>query len=337
MKKWTRFLAAILVFILAFSLMTACNGGNGGNGGGGSSDVGGGDNGGGDNGDNGGNGGGGGAVTPTVSSEQVITQSVAKMEELMDIEGGSATVKTGFLLPNYSISYQDERLSVLRGSGIGLYCAQYLADGDRGFADGVIYGDHVSEQGVTASFYAKKTVTDKGVDVVMEMHQQGQDASPIYIYYEYDYARQLPLRTTIVSVGEAGTSYNLAVASFDYVENLAYSYNVTLNVTDMAAFKAVLAAKSFDFATFCSYEITRYNFAVLDPAAGTIENYSYMEGQNGENLGTEAQVSALYATLYAKVKDACVPVDLLDTASATQKTYYKEMWSYGAGRVGTIQ
>ncbi|MBP3436312.1 MAG: hypothetical protein J6K61_00185 [Clostridia bacterium] len=327
MKKWTKILLAVLVFALTLSLFAACNGGNGGAG----------NEGGGNEGGEAGSAGGGGAVTPTVSSEQVITQSVAKMEELMDIENGDAVMKTSFVLPNYSISYQNERLSVLRGSGIGLYFAQYLADGDRGFADGVIYGDHVSEQGVTASFYAKKTVTDKGVDVVMEMHQQGQGASPIYIYFEYDYARQLPLRTTIVSVGEAGTAYNIAVASFDYVENLAYSYNVTLNTTDMAAFKAVLAAKSFDFATFCTYEITRYNFAVLDPAAGTIENYCYMAGQSGENLGTEAQASALYATLYAKVKDACVPVDLLDTASATQKTYYAEMWSYGAERVGKIQ
>ena len=278
---------------------------------------------------------------PSVSANEVINQSVAELEDMMGIENSEAAPQlTAFVAPNYAVNYENERLSVLRGSGLAIYFTQYLAKESYGFADGTVYKDTVTVENTTLNFYAKKAAVDGGVAVSLEMHQtvgSEESVNPIYIYFEYDYTAERPSKTTIVSVTDNAAVYNIAVAQFDYTEEIAYSYNFRVGGEDAAAVKTAFTNKDLDFEKFSACTATGYTFAKLYTKTGTIESYAYMTGREDAIDATEDDVAALYNAIYGEVKDACVPVALLDAASATAKVYYQDMWTYGASRVSAIQ
>lgn len=278
---------------------------------------------------------------PSVSANEVINQSVAKLEDMMGIENSEAAPQLmAFVAPNYAVDYNNERLSVLRGSGIAVYFTQYLAKEDYGFSDGTVYKDTVTVENMTLNFYAKKAAVDGGVAVSLEMHQtvgEIESVSPIQIYFEYDYTAEQPSKTTIVSVTDNDAVYNIAIAQFDYTEEIAYSYNFQVSSADAAAVKTAFTNKDFDFEKFSACTASAYTFAKLYTKTGTIDSYAYMAGREDAIDATEDDVAALYNAIYGEVKDACVPVALLDAASATAKVYYQDMWTYGASRVSAIK
>ncbi|MBE7091540.1 MAG: hypothetical protein E7363_06515 [Clostridiales bacterium] len=308
MKTFTKLFTATLLCVLSLSLITAC--------------------------------GPKGPKKPSVSTNEVITQSVAKMEEMMGISAPAETQTVAFTLPNYTVDYANERLSVLRGSGIGLYFAQYVAGESVALADDVIYKDTVTAEDVTLDFLLKKSAVEGGIHLTMEMHQtnSGEAAvSPIQIYFAYDYTAKKPVKTTIVSANERAGGYDLAVAQFDYGTQTAYSYNFTLAAADLSPLKTALTEKTLDFEGLSEYSLYRYVFAKLHADTGTVEAYGYQAGSTDEISATETEVSTLYNGIYAQVKDACVPVALLDDAAATQKVFYQDMWAYGSSRVMAIE
>ena len=310
MKNLIKILSLALTVILTLSLMVACN----------SPDK---------------------NPPPSVSTNEVINQSISQLEDMMDIErGGGGAQPTAFVVPNHTVDYENERLSVLRGSGIALYFTEYIANQSNSFNDETIYKDTVSEQGITVSFYAKKAVVDGGVHVSLEMHQSVggvEMVNPIQIYFEYDYAAKKPTKTTIVAVTENSSSYGISLAQFNYAEEIAYSYNFVVSATDKDSVKTALAEKSFDFAKLSACNIGRYVFAKLHPDNGTIESYGYVMGGTDEILANEADISALYSSIYNEVKNACVPVALLNPADASEKVFYVAMWSYGSERISVIK
>ncbi len=319
MKALTKIFTTVLLFILTCSLFTACI----------SPDP-----------DNGDNSKPTPTPTPTFSANQVINQSITTMESLMKIEEGNGNNLMAFVSPNYEVDYANERLSVLRGSGSALYFTEYLANDEYQFSDNVIYKDTINEQGVNATFFAKKSKVENGVHVTLEMHAtQGETTmvSPIQVYFDYDYKNEKPLKTTIVSASDNGSIYNVAVAQFDYTQNLAYSYNFQISFTDISDIKTALSQKAFDFEKFTTFNAVNYLIAKLHPTDGTIESYAYRIGATDEITATENEVSALYNAVYGQVKDACAPVDLLSTDNATAKVYYKEMYTYGANKVMAIK
>ena len=307
MKLLTKALSTLLLFALALTTLLACGDGDTGK---------------------------------SVSSEEVINQSIAKIEDMMDIESGTDITPTAFVAPNYTVDYNDERLSVLRGSSLALYFTQYIANSANGFEDNTVYKDTVSAEGVTLNVHVKKADVDNGIHVTLENHQTYNGVSsvhPIQVYFEYDYDAKVPTRTTIVAAGEADNGYYVAVAQFNYETEVAYSYNFEVSSENTATVKAALAEKNLDFATLVSGEVSEYRFAKLTPKTSAIESYSYTGYGTEEITATEAEVSALYASIYAEVKDACVPVELLDVANASAKVYYQDMYTYASGKVMAIK
>ncbi|MBE5742831.1 MAG: hypothetical protein E7360_05925 [Clostridiales bacterium] len=317
MKAFTKIFKPIFLFVLALSLLVACD------------PI--------DNDDDKPN----GPITPSVSANEVINQSIAKMEDMMDIEINQEVAQpTAFVVPNYNVDYDNERLSVLRGSGIGLYFSQYIATEDYNFEDNTVYKDTVSEQGITLNVHAKKTVVDGGVNITLENHQTYQGVTmvmPIHIYFEYDYTAEKPSRTTIVSVNDDGSRYELAVAQFDYSEEIAYSYNFVVTAQGKDAVKAALTQKNLNFDTLIACDLTEYVFAKLAPSENTIQSYGYKDYGTDEITATQDEVAALYASIYDHVKNACVPVEPLDVVNAVQKVYYQDMYTYAVTRIMAIQ
>ena len=307
MKLLTKALSTLLLFALALTTLLACGDGDAGK---------------------------------SVSSEEVINQSIAKIEDMMDIESGTDITPTAFVAPNYTVDYNDERLSVLRGSSLALYFTQYIANSANGFEDNTVYKDTVSAEGVTLNVHVKKADVDNGIHVTLENHQTYNGVSsvhPIQVYFEYDYDAKVPTRTTIVATGENDSGYHIAVAQFNYETEVAYSYNFEVAGEHKATVKAALSEKNLDFATLVSGEVSEYRFAKLTPKTSTIECYSYTGYGTEEITATEAEVAALYASIYAEVKDACVPVELLDVTNATSKVYYQDMYTYASGKIMAIK
>lgn len=282
-----------------------------------------------------------GSGVASVSTNEVINQSVAKMEEMMDIEvSGSGAQPMSFITPNYNVDYNNERLSVLRGSGLSMYFSQYLASLGDDFKDGIVYKDTVTDSGVTLNIYAKKTIIDGGVQVTLENHQTANGSVtvyPIQIYFEYDYTLQKPSKTTIVATTENGDYYDIALAQFDYATQNAYSYNFSVASSDKDTVKAAFAQKNLTFDKFIACEYSKYVFGKLNPNEGTIESYGYQNEATDEINATQDQVAALYNAIYEQVKNACVPIELLDTTDVTNKVYYQTMWQYGVSRVTQIK
>lgn len=281
------------------------------------------------------------APLPSVSANEIITQSIAQMENMMGIEKkAEATKATAYVAPNYNVDYAHERLSVLRGSGSALYFTEYLANDSYDFETDTVYKDTVVAEGMTLQFYAKKSIVEGGVHVSLEMHQiQGdmENVSPIQIYFDYDYKAQKPSKTTIVSASETENFYDIAVAQFDYSTKIAYSYNFQILTSDTTALKEALTGQSLDFEKFSTYLVGNYVFAKLHTDTNTIESYGYKVGQTDEVNATSEQVSELYETIYAEVKNACVPVALLDTSTVVEKVYYVDMYAYAINLVMQIK
>lgn len=308
MKLFKKILATAIISILALSTITSCGAG--------------------DDGDE-----------RTVSSNEVISQSIAKIEEMMEIGGNSETQLTAFIPPNRNVDYENERLSILRGSGSALYFTQYLSNPDLKFDDNAIYRDTISEEGMTLNIYVQKNDFDDGVQVNLENHQSYGDETAVFgiqIYFEYDYSEKKPIKTTIVAITEE-YDYSVALAQFDYETNLAYSYNFSVSAQGVATVKSALSQKELDFQTLCTAGATEYLFAKLNPSNKTIESYAYYDSAADEITATESDVSALYSSVYAEVKDACVSVPALDVATATQKAYYRDMYTYAMSKISTIQ
>ncbi len=311
MKKITKTLALLLAFVLTLCLLSSC----------------------GDNDDK----------KRSVSTNDVINQSVTMLEDMMDIEDETtAALPTSFVSPNYSVDYAHERLSVLRGSGTGLYFSKFLADENNGFKDDVLYKDSISESGVTANVYVEKANYAGGVFISLEMHQtQGSvtRVSPIQIYFEYDYSAKKPTRTSIISASSHQNNYSVSVAQFDYLNNVAYSYNFQLSTEDALAFKTQLQNESLTFDKFVEYDVATYLFAVLDTNNNTIESYAYnyTSPENSEASADYEDVETLYGTVYSAVKKVCAPVENFDVSKATQKVYYANMWAYAMDKVQKIQ
>ncbi|MBQ8290934.1 MAG: hypothetical protein IJX88_00280 [Clostridia bacterium] len=314
MKSFTKPFTSILLFILTFSFMTACNESNSGA----SSSQ---------------------TPPPSVSSNAIITESVSEMEDMMNLNSNTSIQSMAFSTPNYTVEYANERLSVLRGSGIALYFTKYLATESYNFADDTIYKDTLVVENADISFYAQKTVVDNGVHVTLEMHQTVNElemVNPIQIYFEYDYTEEKPIKTTIVATTENSSMYSISVAQFDYSTQIAYSYNFQAATSDTAAVKTALTAKNFDFEKFAACTVSYYTFAKLHTSNNTIESYGYTSNGTAESTATSNDVSTLYNSIYGQVKNACVPVDLLDPATAVAKVYYADMWAYGANMISKI-
>ena len=307
MKKLTKTLAPLLIVTILISCLIAC----------------------------------GNNENSTVSSNKVITESVYQMEEMMSIEhtdGGITPVS--FISPNYTVEYAHERLSVLRGSASSIYFSEFLAKTDKNFKDDVLYKDTVSEGGVTAEIYAKKSEYKNGVFVSLEMHQtngENKNISPIQMYFEYDYEAKKPTRTSIIQAVASDVGYSLALAQFDYASKVAYSYNFVIEESDISALKSQLSAKTLDFAKFCEHEATSYLFAKLHTETATIEAYAFRDYGTDEISADYNTVSALYNSIYAEVSGVCVPIEGFNTSSATEKEYYMEMWSYASSKIMAIQ
>ena len=118
---------------------------------------------------------------------------------------------------------------------------------------------------------------------------------------------------------------------------VAYSYNFEVSGEHKAAVKAALAEKNLSFATLVSGGVEDYRFAKLTPKTSKIESYSYTEYGTEDITATEAEVTALYDSIYNEVKDACVPVELLDVSNATQKVYYMDMYTYAVTKITNIK
>ncbi len=309
MKKITKTLSLLLILVLAISCATACSGED--------------------------------DKKTSVSSNQVINQSVYQMEEMMDIEHTQTTASLiSYVSPNYNVDYANERLSVLRGSGIGMYFSEFLAKSDNQFEDNVLYKDAVSANGDTVEVYTKKTTYEGGVFVSLEMHQsigENEQVSPIQIYFEYDYEAKEPTKTSIISASAKGNTYSIAVAQFNYITNVSYSYNFDITSSDIASVKSSLSAMTFDFTKLCEQNVTSYLFAKLYTETGTIDSYAYRDYGTDEISADYNAVSAFYNSVYDEVKSVCVPVESLDVSTATAKVYYTEMWTYASSKIMTIR
>ncbi len=308
MKKITKLFASLLLFILSFSLFTACNDNDSGN----------------------------GDQNPpqTVSSNEIINQSIDKIEDMMTVQ---TTIKlTSYVAPNNEIDYNHERLSVLRGAGLGIYFSEYIANSSNGIEDNVIYKDVVSQGDITLNVYAKKTVVDSGVVVTLENHMQ-DSITPIYVYFNYDYNNNKPLNVSIVQAVLGDNSCSISVAKFDFIDNVAYSYNFYLQTDDITFVKTSLAEKTFTFDTLSNCNVQNYLFAKLNPDSNTILGYSYKDSGDSQINATYTQVETLYNEIYQKIKDVCVPVNPLDVTSTLNKVYYVSMYSHARDKVMAIQ
>ena len=272
---------------------------------------------------------------PTVSSNEIINQSIDKIEEMMEIQPQSTLSFLSFVAPNYNVDYAHERQSILNGGGIGVYFSKFLADPANGIEDNVTYKDIESEGDVTITVYTKKITTNNGVIVMLENHYS-QPIIPIVVYFEYDFELNKPISTSIVQPIIYGDSYKISLAKFVFNTNMAYSYNIDLTTSDVSNLKSNLTQKTFTFDKFVANTITRYNFTKINTLTKTFESYAFAPEYDDFVSATYEQVETLYNSIYQEVKEACVPIDYLDISTSVDKEYYRSMYGYAINKLQSI-
>lgn len=309
MKKTTKLLTLLLLLIFLFSFVTACS-----------------------NPDNDSN-----KQNPplTVSSNEIINQSIDKIEEMMEIQPKSTISPASFINPNYRVDYDNERQSILNGAGLGMYFSKFLADPAIGIEDNVTYKDVVSEGDITLTVYCKKITVSNGVIVVLENHQSSP-IIPIIVNFEYDFQANKPISTSIVQPIFFGDTYTISLAKFVYNTNMAYSYNIELNTSDISGLKSSLSQKNFTFDKVVANNILSYNFTKINTSNKTIESYAYNPDYYDQVSATYEQVEILYNSIYQEVKEVCVPIDLLDISTTVDKAYYRLMYGYAVNKLQSI-
>lgn len=270
-----------------------------------------------------------------VSAKQVIDDSVANMENMFSVDAVSKLSLDqayALVLPNQNVDYEHERTSIIRGSCFSMYTAEYVSD-LTDFEIGTTYIDKIESAGMTLEFLFRAENVEDGITANMEMHQTvGQETSisKIQLYFHYDYQNEIALDTTIVSFGKA----SIALAKLDYQSEEAFSYEFNVEEANYENVKSQLSEKKLDFDKFIENEILRYKFAKINVKSESIQAYSYVAGQEGQDISTtQEQLKAFYNDVYAKVKNECVERDFLDKAAATQKVYYENMYAYARDKV----
>lgn len=305
MKALNKILLIIMLVILCVSFsLTACNNGN--------------------NDDNGGTG------TPEeITTAMVVSESVSYMENMIFGNNTQEQIsKMSFVQPNREVDYGYELESILRGSGTGMYFSKSVVSIIKDFSDNTTYIDNIEQGGYSLHFLVKSEKVSGGVLLDLQMNQN-EEINPIQISYKYDYTAKRPIRTTIKSISEGDEEFGFAVAQFDYLNNLAMSFEFEVDKTNEEQVKTALSAKTFDYSTFSGCEVSYYKFAKIDLSKKTIEAFSYDEEEIGENISaTEVQLSTLYNDIYNSVKDDCEIREYLDSTNAVEKEYYTKMYSY---------
>lgn len=323
MKKITKLLTVLLLLAVALSLFAACNGSDDGDGDqttaltGQNPPV------------------TGQTPSPTVSSNEIINQSIDKIERMMGIQAQSTVSLVSFTAPNYLVDYDHERQSILNGAGLGMYFSKFLADPANGIEDNVTYKDTVSEGDITLTVYGRKATTSNGVTVVLENHHS-TPVIPIIVYFEYDFQANKPISTSIVQPVLFGDVYTVSLAKFVYDTGMAYSYNISLTTTDAVALQSSLSQKTFTFDKVVENTLTGYNFTKINTSNKTLESYAYSPDRNDSVSATYEQVATLYNSIYGEVKEACVPTELLDTEAAEVKEYYRAMYGFAVEQLQAI-
>ncbi len=269
-----------------------------------------------------------------ITAKQVIDDSVAQMENMFATEENSASINQTFalVLPNQDVDYENERISIIKGSCFSMYIAKYVSN-LTDFEIGTTYKDLVEESGVSLEFLFRAEKVDDGITANMEMHQSaGQQTriSKIQLYFRYDYNNETALDTTIVTFDTA----SIALAKLNYQTNEALSYEFDMDQNNHEQIKDALKQKTFDFDKFMTNDIIRYKFAKIQVEVEQMQAYSYLAGQENQDLSvTQEQLKDFYNDLYSKVKNECIERDFLDKTSAVNKTYYVDMYTYASQKV----
>ena len=308
MKKLTKLLPTILLIILALTFsLAACNSP-----------------------DNSGTG-----NPPTKkSSTEVIKESIVKLESsVLGSTSPNGVSPMAFVIPNGTVEYAPELQSIFRGSGMGLYAADYVATYFDDFSTDTVYLDD-SISGLTFLFQTKNSST--GVNSTMEMHTGGTK-NQINMFFNYDYTLNEPTDTSVVMMMSAQNVMRIAIAKFDYLTETAYSFELAFAHNDEDALNEHLTNGTLSFEQFITYEVMNYKLAKINLANKSVKSYVFNIGSSAESISaTQEQVDAFYTEIYDGVKDVCKPAVYLETTGATNLEYYKRLFTYISSKTAII-
>ena len=275
-----------------------------------------------------------GAGTPPAAktSVDVIKESVAELEaSVFENTSTSGNNPLAYVAPNASVEYANELQSIFRGSGMGLYTADYVATYFDNFEVDTVYLDN-SIAYLKFMFQAKNSST--GVNATLEMNN-GDSTNQIKTYFNYDYTLNKPTDTTVVTQMASENTIRIAIAKFIYGTSTAYSFEIVFAGDNIEDARAKLTNGTFNFEQFIAYDILSYKLAKINLENKTIESYVYGYGTI-DATATQEQVGALYNEIYASVKGAIEPIVYLDTSNAIEKEYYVKLYSYISSKASVL-
>ena len=301
MKSITKFLTAILLVILSLSFsLAAC------------SDP----------------------KTEKTSAKAIIKESIAEIESsVFTTDTTSGITPMAYVAPNSTVGYALELQSILRGCGMGLYTADYVATYFDDFKTDTVYLDDSISQ---LTFLFKAENSDTGVNSTLEMNN-GNSKNQIRTYFNYDYSLNKPTNTTITMLNGMENAMTVAIAHFDYLNDIAYSFELSFSCDDISAVNTQLLNGTFTFEQFISCNVVSYKLAKINLENKNIQSYVFNIGDGSDNLSaTQEQVGALYNEIYNDVKGACKPTVYLDTSNATEKVYYSNLYAYISSKTAVL-
>ena len=268
------------------------------------------------------------------TSADVIKESIAEIESsVFTTDSTTGITPMAYVEPNSTVEYALELQSILRGCGMGLYTADYVATFFDDFKTDTVYLDNSISQ---LSFLFKAENSDTGVNSTLEMHN-GNSKNQIKTYFNYDYTLNSPTNTTIVMLMNMENMMQIAVAQFDYLNDIAYSFELNFSCSDISAVNTHLSNGTFTFEQFISCDIMTYKLAKINLANKSVQSYVFNFGSNANNLSaTQEQVGALYNEIYNSIKVACKPTVYLDASNATAKIYYTNLYAYISSKTSVL-